>query len=272
LLAKVKAGQFVMPDLPPEVQSLISSMLTVDPHARATLEQIKQHAAFRIGYAEPDYVLPSPLPMPVMTLPIEFEAVPANVLNILRQIGFTDDDELRRDFEAPGNAMAKVFFHMLTAGNSLEHIPWDADTEAPIGGPLLVDSAPVIESPVAQIAAGQSVSSPYSLPERLGGEWADVFKSDFKGELIQPCVDIPLPLEVLMANMQVMLTSLGFQWFHPNDITIVARKRDQTIDLVVTAKRQTAQFISMDLYFKNATQVAIQEVSERVKAMLTFLE
>lgn len=261
-----------MPDFPSEIQSLISAMLTVDPHARATLEQIKRHPAFRIGYAEPGYVLPSPLPMPVMTGPIEFDAIPANVLNILRQIGFTDDDELRADFEAPANAMAKVFFHMLTAGNSLEHIPWDADTDAAIAGPLLVDSAPVLESPVTQIAAGHPVSSPYSLPERLGGEWADVFQSDFKGELIQPCVDIPLPLEVLMSNMQVMLTSLGFQWFHPNDFTILARKMDQTVDLVITAKRQTAQFISMDLYFKNATHAAIQEVSERVKAMLTFSE
>jgi BR serine/threonine kinase len=261
-----------MPDFPPDIQNLISAMLTVDPHARATLEQIKRHPAFRIGYVESEYVLPSPLPMPVMATPIEFDTIPPGVLNILRQIGFTDDDELRADLEAPGNAMAKVFFHMLTAGNSLENVPWDADTDPAIGGPLLVDSAPVLESAVAQVAAGQPVSSPYSLPERLGGEWADVFHTEFKGELIQPCIDIPLPLEVLMANMQVMLTSIGFQWFHPNDFTILARKVDQTVDLVVTAKRQTAQFISMDLNFKNATHATIQEVSERVKAMLTLSE
>jgi BR serine/threonine kinase len=94
-------------------------MLTVDVTARITIEQIKHHSAFRIALADPTYILPEPLPMPVVVQPIEMAAIPPPVFHVLEQVGFSSDDELRTELESPGPSMAKVFHHMLTVKETL---------------------------------------------------------------------------------------------------------------------------------------------------------
>jgi BR serine/threonine kinase len=231
LLTKVKSGQFVMPDFLPEIQSLISAMLTVDTTARITLEQIKQHPAFRIGLLDPTYVLPTPLPIPVLVDPIPIVSVAPPVLKLLEQIGFSGDDELQTELESPGPSMAKVFHHMLTSRHSLGDLPW-AEQAAP---------------DVFEIAPGWD--------ERL--------------DLVQPCVDIPLAPEVLIARVQAMLTSLRFQWFHPDDCTIFARLPYEKTGLTVTVKLQSAEYLCMDLHFTKATQMTVGVVSERLREILS---
>jgi serine/threonine protein kinase len=248
LLAKVKSGQFVMPDFPPDVRNLISAMITVDPHTRISLDQIKQHAAFRIGYVSPGYVLPTPLPLGVASSPIDFRSLPPHELIVLSQIGFSEE-ELRRAFESPAASMAKVFHHMLTTRDSPADVVWDL-AKQPDDEALAPPDNPTV---------GQD-----------DVEWSNMLQSEFHGELVQPCVDIRLPLEVLLSKMQHILRELKFRWLHPNDFSILARRVETRVDLAITVKRQTVDFLSMDLHFTNATQAAVQEVSSRVKAVLAW--
>jgi hypothetical protein len=116
-------------------------------------------------------------------------------------------------------------------------------------------------------AAAASASSPYSLAEHAA--WAEVCEREIKADIVQPCVGIALPLDALMEKMQQMLVSLGFQWFHPDDFTIIARYTDRTTYLVVKVERETADALSMNLYFTQATPSVVQYVLESAKSALT---
>ena len=59
-----------MPDLPEDVQDLITRMLAVSTDDRVTIEGIKSHPAFRIGLPD-EYKLPKPLPVPPLDSPID---------------------------------------------------------------------------------------------------------------------------------------------------------------------------------------------------------
>jgi BR serine/threonine kinase len=224
LLAKVKSGEFVMPDWPSDIQHLIGSMLTVDTAARITLEQIKQHPAFRIGISDPAYVLPVPLPVSVRPEPIAIASISSTVRGIMQQVGFSNDGELQAELETDGSSMAKVFYQMLVATNSFDDLPWELSA-APANGCLM--------------------------------------------ELIQPCLDIPLPLEGLLATMQKLLSELNFQWFHPDDCTLFARIRGGKAGLTATVRRQSADLLNMDLHFTHATEAVIALVSDRLKSVLS---
>jgi BR serine/threonine kinase len=230
LLTKVKSGQFVMPDFLPPIQSLISAMLTVDPTSRITLEQIKQHSAFRIGLLDPTYVLPTPLPIPVLVDPVPIASVAPPVLKVLEQIGFSDSGELSAELESLGPSMAKVFHHMLTSRNALDDLPWAE--QAP---PDVFEIAPA---------------------------WDEAL------DVVQPCVDIPLAPEVLIARLQAMLTALRFQWFHPDDYTLFAMLPYEKTGLTVTVKLQSAEYLSMDLHFVRATHLTVGVVSERLREIM----
>jgi BR serine/threonine kinase len=214
LLAKVKAGQDVMPDFPPPIQSLISSMLTVDPDRRITIDGVKAHPAFRIGLCAPAYVCPTPLPR--LADPVDPAAVDPGVLLVLRQIGFCGDGELEAGFAARGTSWAKVFHHMLTATFALDALPWepaaepagDADDRFIVSPERLVTFAVQNSDPFRRPRAGPA-SRGYSLAERAA--WASIGGGQYKADLVQPCVDIPIPLDLLMAKMQAVLQQMGLQ-------------------------------------------------------------
>jgi len=273
LLTKVKAGKYVMPPFPPDIQNLVECMLTVDPNARISLAQIKQHPAFRIGYGSKAYILPTPLPIPLLVDPIPVESIPEPVLSALRQIGFTDDDELRRDLESAEGSMVKVFYHMLTK-NPRDSVPWESSSSPPalpLDVSVMIEGETIIEGDEVQSAPSTKPSSPvsWSLPDERG-RWTDVSKSEVTGELTQPYVDIFMPLDELLARIQAMLTELGIQWFHPDDFTVLARKADRSIDLMIMIKQQAAGYFSMDVHVYSATQGALDMVLERIKALLTL--
>ena len=85
LVAKVKAGQYRMPDFPPDIKDLISRMLQVDPAKRITIEQIKHNRAFRIDLPR-RYTIPSPLPKITKIDPIDINQVDEAVIGALIDI------------------------------------------------------------------------------------------------------------------------------------------------------------------------------------------
>jgi BR serine/threonine kinase len=273
LLAKVKAGQYVMPDFPPDIQSLVSSMLTVDPQKRITIEHIKDHPAFRIGLHLPGYVCPTPLPLPSIAAPIDRTKIEAGVLEVLRQIGFGNDTELAEAFSIEGTTWAKVFYHRLTTSITLENLPWDGTDES-----LGASDDHFILSPESEHGFTIPVTDPFHRRRHSrhapspGGHslvepatWAAITAHEYKADLVQPCVEIALPLDVLMGKMQLLLSELGFVWFHPDDLTIVATLLGQGVYLVVKVEFETPQSLSMNLFFTQATQTIVQQVIEGVR-------
>jgi BR serine/threonine kinase len=87
LIAKVKSGRFEMPELPAEIQNLISAMLTLDPKSRFRIAEIKEHEAFRLGLVSPNYVLPSPLPIPQLPDPMDRSCIDESIIRLLSAIG-----------------------------------------------------------------------------------------------------------------------------------------------------------------------------------------
>jgi BR serine/threonine kinase len=278
LLAKVKSGKYVMPDFPAEIQNLISRMLTVDPVSRLTISQIKAHPAFRIGLISPNYQLPQSLPLPMIQGPIDVSGIDPAIFEILRGVGFRSDEELIEDFDAAGTTMAKVFYMMLV-GNKYDMFPWEHGAECPPSpltdmfmlAPQLSEYDEQPADPFApRRASGHSQNdllTAVSPAQRI--QMYEVQSREAGADIVQPCIGINLPLEVLMAKMQAMLASLNFQWFHPDDFTIVARFADLASYLTVRVKHETVHALQMDIFFTGATQLLIQMVLDGVRVALT---
>jgi serine/threonine protein kinase len=270
LLAKVKSGRFAMPDFPPPVQNLISAMLTVDPALRITIDGIKQHHAFRIGMVSPTYVLPAPLPLPLIVEPIDPATLDPAVLTVLRGIGFSSDEEIAEQFAVVGFSMGKVFYSMLSA-RSVDSYPWDGEaveavhSEAFMASPEGAFTSPTTD-PFHRTAPTPTPGSVYSLAERAG--WADIGEGEMKADVVQPCMGITLPLDLLLTKMQGMLTAVGFQWFHPDDFTIAGRAADRETCLLVKVAREGPESLAMDMYFTHTTPTLVQIVLDSTKQVL----
>lgn len=267
LLAKVKSGQYVMPDLPRELQDLISRMLVVDPAKRIKIEEIKAHPGFR--WELPDqYVLPTPLPTPVRMDPVDPASVSQEIRNALRQIGFVDDEELINELTSTGYTMAKVFYRMLTANTALDALPWFVTHEnaAQMQDMCMVTPAsgstnPIELNVVSSYGYGASFSERVPLPSiPTQQSWCDV---------VQPFYGITCPWEVLLMNMQEFLTAHDFEWFHCDDYTLVSRRHEDLMYLIIKLERDAEEKITMKVFFADAPQEAVQIMLECITMKLT---
>lgn len=122
---RIKKGIYTIPNtVDPDFQDLIRHIFVVDPRKRFTIEQIKAHPAFRMD-VPPDYILPSPFPLPHLSKPIQIGADEEYYVQCLQQIGFNDVDELKKLLTSSTPNMAKVFYFMLTERKNIDSIPWD---------------------------------------------------------------------------------------------------------------------------------------------------
>lgn len=108
LLQKVQVGQYHLPsDLPPDLRDLIRSMLTVDPDARITLAEIKEHPWFKSiipqNWVEDNFVAPTE---PIRN-PDKF------VVRSLMDLGWGDATFITEELAKPGPSMEKVFYTQL---------------------------------------------------------------------------------------------------------------------------------------------------------------
>lgn len=113
-----------MPEFPSDIINLIQNLLVVDPNGRLTIEQIKEHPAFRRNL-DPLYVLPTPIPDVTTLHQVDLSSIPIEIKKVLVQMGFTDEEELNNQLKSPDATMAKSFVAMLTAQLDLDLLPWD---------------------------------------------------------------------------------------------------------------------------------------------------
>ena len=249
LMAKVKMGRYQMPAFSPEIQDLVARMLTVDVTKRITLEQIKAHPAFHIGYPR-NYTIPSPLPLPSLPDPIDTSSLDPKIFKVLLDLGYFSEGEVKAQLESTSTNMAKVFVHMLTSSMSLEWLPWDGETgeeEVPAEN-FLID-----ENPIAFAAqSGPDHSDPFHRrrnmqPMSLGSPdlFSFVQKSTWGGEgvvsedshesNVVTLGKITITLPVLMASLQQLLIQNSCVFFHPNDETLITRFGDANLFVVIQA-------------------------------------
>ena len=242
LLTKVKSGQYYMPDFEKPLQDLVSRMLTVDPSQRITITQIKQHPAFRL-YSPADYVFPTPIPLPYMPDPIDISDVKDSVISILVQLGYNSEEDVKNELTAKTHTMAKVFYSMLMNQLSLKSLPWDQLYVSDADHPDAVSSEQFIVSPQASFGGAvlptvdpfrrmpkvqpiESLSQ-YSLAERAVGWGVDDMSSlDPDQPAEEQDFTLDIKIEEFMAIAQKVMTNFGYVYFHPDDVQLVAKKRD----------------------------------------------
>ena len=227
LLHKVRSGVFQMPaSFSPMARDFIARLLVLDPAKRLTIEGMKAHPMFRLGLPQ-EYVIPRPLPIPLMQGPIDPATVAADVLDVLHKIGYTDDEELTRDLVSEQQTMAKVFFHMLTARVGIDELDWSRAvggssfgqaSDAPLAA-FTVDGVDPFQRHIGSMP-GSSYEAAASLAFRP--EWA--MPESEPMQVVQTFnVAARMGVVQTMTAVQLALAQLEMQWFHPDDFTVIAR-------------------------------------------------
>ena len=255
-----------MPNFHPQVQDLISHMLVVDPKSRFTIDDIKNHPAFSIGIPN-GYILPSPIPLPHLIDPVDPNTLNPQILKTLRQVGYPSDEDLRRDLTSHDHTMAKVFCYMITRSAKLEHLPWDSAQHHKIV---------VSQVPTENIDFNSSVPKPADLPEdpfhRKGSparapefqpqsiysiavtvDWAINEKDTVIYDQEDSIPDIEKTPAQVMALIQKLLSEFDCDWFHPDDLRIIARTKAGTF-ITFDSAIQDINMITLFVHMNHGTQ------------------
>ena len=233
LLNKVKSGKYqIPPTFSPGARDFIQRLLVLDPAKRVSIPAMKMQPYFRLGLP-PDYVVPHPLPIPSMQMPIMYDTIQPEAIDVLRKIGYTDNEELINELTSPEHSMAKVFYYMLTSKVAIDQLDWSRAVGGPSFGhnadePFMVGPSmtaftvsgadPFHRNP--SVNPGGSLEAGMSLASRP--EWA---MPDSEPVAVMQTFDIEAHLttvETMMA-VQFVVSKLEMQWFYPDDFMIIAR-------------------------------------------------
>lgn len=269
LLIKIKKGEYEMPPtLNPNVQDLISKMLVVDPSKRITLEEIKKHPAFRVNLPE-EYILPTPLPLPLINESINPSDIQPQLLKVMKQIGYKDDQELANDLKEEGQTMAKVFHYMLTRQTDIASLPWETSSHhIHIQKNLSTQSISEnqenqtdnsINSEVKELQGSNddvidnrpskpSFGSVYSLATKT--DWAIGDSITISYEQEESINSIHANVALIMTKIEMLLDDLNYEWFHPDDWTIISRvlNRDDSNSLLTFKEKENSNDVNKITY------------------------
>ena len=246
-----------MPDLPEPIQNLISRMLTVDPSLRISIQEIKEHPAFRMFTPE-GYEFPKPFPVPFIAEPMDPKTVPPVTFSVLRCIGYQSDQEVIDELTAPHHTMAKVFAHMLSHDIAIDALNWPTDVESEAMPSEMFMISPDqqaigslhMNDPFRRRKAVADVSSPetFSLVER---RFATAFPEEQEPQLedqAQTFDKIYVPLDALMCGLQKCLTTeAGFEYLHPDDQHMFARNTADNSYVIIIASYTDEEEIQLSL-------------------------
>ena len=276
LLAKVKKGQFEMPAFPPRLCDLITKMLTLDVSRRITIPGIKAHECFLRDLPQ-GYIVPAPIPN-VTHEPVPFDSLPPELLEVFHRIGFTDDEELKVDLETPAFSVAKVFTHLMTNRNDYLNLPWDCsvtstDAEHPPQAEIPVEArntayAVIGSDPFHRHVtpqAGQSLEM-YSLAQRPAWQFMDLDSTQAEEEHRIACGSM-CSAEV-MCIMQQAVKAFGMQWFHPDDMTIIARHPESELYVTILCREGNGETTYLAIVFKQGPNDTFSEFCRRAEDLV----
>jgi BR serine/threonine kinase len=278
LLHKVKRGAFEMPAFPWDIQNLIRGMITVDPVQRITIDEIKKSAPF-LRNLEPDYVLPSPIPFTHYSRPVDPAGVAEDILVVLRQIGYTNEDELRDDLQATTVTMAKVFVAMLTAQLDLETLPWEdraaegSDTilnqESLLALTGIADPGPnpldpfrrrmqMTSPPSTKVSSVASRAEWYVEPTLSAAYWIADDHTRLTGWAVWD----------VMYEVQFAVADCGLQYFHPDPLTMYVRKSDRLFYVSVIVEFIAKDALDVKILLHKGMTQQFQDFKDRLWQLL----
>jgi BR serine/threonine kinase len=240
LLSKVKAGRFTMPGhFDTDIVDLISKILQVDVNQRMTIDDIKNHPAFRSGLPE-IYILPTPIRLTEWTEPVEFDSVICeSFVTMLLSIGYHSLEEIQSELNSTIHTPAKTFYRMWTRSMSVETLPWPSlegrtllDWDCMMSPRMFVQSG----TPGEPFGRARRVMDPGSLqsPDPIHSlatraEWVPVEQG-----IPQPAqfTGILIDLAELMCSIQVWLRQQDFEFFHPDDLQFIIRQTRKEFPVV----------------------------------------
>ncbi|KAH0786265.1 CAMK family protein kinase [Histomonas meleagridis] len=248
LLSKVKQGKYTLQSTFSDgAKELIKGLLTVDPAKRITISEIKKLPIFRINLPE-DYIVPTPIPIPHISQPVDMANVPYDIIDILKKIGYDDEKELRADLTSNEHTMAKAFYHMLMSRSLLDQsIDWSLSVDSGSNasdsfleqelflGPQYGYSGTSNGDSSSQFDAASYLNSvvnrpDWDIPETQSIEAIQTNEIDCNG----------LQITDAMLLMQKMMKQLGMQWFHPDEYTILCRNETMGITLLIQCDPELA--------------------------------
>ncbi|KAH0793492.1 CAMK family protein kinase [Histomonas meleagridis] len=248
LLHKIVSCEYEIPqNLPDDVKDLISKILTEDPAKRITLKEIKAHPAFRRDIPE-SYTLPSPLPIPTLTNPIDPASLDKETIDILHQLGMTSDEELSRELLSDQSTMSKVFVTMLTNRLSFDNLPWSLRNTDEIEQDFEASEITVEDQMGLDVTSSASLhtSDPFYRNHKHTSQCSPEFYSVIEQSFLPeeaPSIqcnehytikEIRVSIESLMCAVQLYLNRNGFAWFYPDETKIMTRK-ESVLDLILQA-------------------------------------
>lgn len=245
LLAKVKSGKYIMPDtFPAVIQDLIARMLCVDPKNRITIDEIKEHPAFRMGLPE-EYIVPKPISSGLLIEPVELSTIDATIVPVLQHIGYETEDEVIQELVCEGHTMGKVFYSMYKRSLTPEALPWPSDgftSDESIPAEVFAMSPHMQMMGMKVDAFGKArmpmdISSPdmYSSLARRASWFAIMPEEEVYEEEPEVIQNIPVPVESVMTVIQQFIMEQNFEYFHPNALEIIAKRPETSLYVVFQA-------------------------------------
>jgi BR serine/threonine kinase len=258
LLAKVKAGRYVMPEgIPGPLQDLIARLLCVDVSKRIRLSEIKAHEAFRIGLPG-QYSIPRPIPVFERARSIGPEEIDEKIVAVLQHLGYESADALKQELTGETPSMAKVFYAMCQGADAPENLPWSSSgSDGRFGLPI----DPFAMSPEQRPMAIMNPVDPFhrrprpeltpippdSFSVAVKATWAPSF-SEAREPNREVFEGIPPPVENLLVELQTVLPDNGYEYFHPNQFEIIARNPQLQVYIALAVEFQAPD--SMNLVAK----------------------
>ena len=287
LLMKVRKGVYKMPAFPPDIKNLVKRMMHVDPEKRITLQEIKEHEAFRRGLPE-YYVCPSPLPIPLLTTPVDPASLSEDVVDVLVQLGFQDQEERNKQLESTEHTLVKAFVYMLTNENIFEGLPWEQDESSrssefddPMAEMELTFEG---EDPMFGALGSASVSGPAPFyRRRVSASAASANSPEFNSvieksllsdaQVDQVCenqreIDVFLPLDPLMGSIIVFLKKQGFAYFFPDEYRILARNIEGNMDLLFEVTPKQNNELTLTVSSPKASEVDFKALVDALEVTI----
>ena len=273
LLLKIKKGEFDMPQFDDDIQNLIYRMLVVDPTKRITIEEIKKHPAFLAGLPD-GYIVPTPLPLPQINDPIAPDSIQPQLWKVLMQIGYTSEDELKEDLLSQGQTMAKVFHFMLTRQIDRSLLPWEEAKHYQVEGidneleEKEYDGTDAELSMAVNVPTMPGITAPesvYSLAKKADWSIGDALMIVYEQE--DAVENLKTTSAPLMLAVQCILNDVHYDWFHPDDMRIIARS--PTGDYVTCDAEYTdIGVMTLHVRMEKGSEHVFQALMKRVKECL----
>jgi hypothetical protein len=184
------------------------------------MSDIKAHPAFTDGFPA-GYLLPRPIPLQCREDRIDADG---ESLKLLYHLGYASIAEAKTELSSASQSMGKVFYGMYNNQYGIAALPWSTSFQVP-------------EIPNQNLTGPSHRRSRYvyrSGPE-LSFETSDTWHK------------IRCSLPILMLELQKLLFANGYEFFHANEIELIARKIHRKGYVILTATQEADDLYALDV-------------------------